>query len=760
MKRFLGVMLRVALVAVIGLAAIPATAAPVATRAADARADDVVIYDDGLSAGWDNWSWDTTANLGAGTPARGSASIGVKYNAAWAGFSLRINAPLNTSSYSALSFWAYGAAGGTPLQFFSQSSDGGGNSSQVDLDVPANTWQQFTVTLAALGSPATLARLNWQDRTGAVQPMFYLDDIRLVSSSGTPPPTSTSTPPPSASTLTADIRVQAGAPGTAISPMALGSNLPSWVSSKRMKDEVLRARAVASGAQVMRIPGGSWSDDYRWLQCEMLNPEPMNCTDEDGASRPTDFINFLRATHRTPMYTMNINVTSKEAAAAVAFFNSAVTDTTSIGVDIRGTDWYTAGHWSQLRAAHGNLEPFKIAYWEFGNEIYGGKSGPKNCVDFGWESTWTCDGTEYVNGMGAGASRHEGYLEFRAAMKAVDPAIVLGAVGTDDPVAWSNWTNEVIAAAGKQLDFLVVHPYAFFILPKDKNGKDELAEILAKPQNHLGPIKQSLQAALGTNPAPIALTEFNVTSSQDQDNGQLMTRQVNALFMADSIGQALQNNYLTVLQWAFVNGKAGNGTDYGLLQVDTSWFRAPAYYVYPLWARFGSTVLPVTTTMSAASQLSVYAGRIDGNTISLLAVNKTNSAITGTISLDDVTQIASGLADVVAPAGNPASLMAQSATFNGNANPANDLADAPSTVLGAGTGGATQYVFAPYSVTLLRLKTSAVASPNTPTPTATLQGGVTATPSATATQTLTPRPTFTPDPRLKLRTWMPLLMRH
>ena len=721
MKSIFRAILRAALAITVGLAATPLTTPIAATRAAE-----LAIYADALSSGWENWAWDSTINFGSNSPARGTASIGVKYNAAWAGLSLRTANPINTSTYTALSFWAYGAAGGTPLQFFSQSVDENGNSSMVNVDVPAGAWTQFTITLAALGSPATIARLNWQDRTGAVQAKYFLDDIRLVSGEGPTPPVGT---------LTADIRVQTGAASIAISPIALGSNAPAWMSPNRMRDTTLRARVVASGAQMMRIPGGGWSDEYLWLACENLAGAPKNCADQDGVSNLTDFINFLRATGRTPMYTMNTNVTSKEAAAAVAFFNSAVTDTTPIGVDIRGTDWYTAGHWSQLRAAHGNLEPFPIKYWEFGNEIYGGKPGPKDCAPNGWEAAWSCDGTDYVNGIGSGASRHEGYLEFQAAMKAIDPTILVGAVGTEDPVAWTNWTNEVIAAAGANLDYLVVHPYAYFNLPGN-------AEILAKPQNHLGPMKQTLLAAMGNNPAPISLTEFNVVSVQDQDNNQLMKRQINALFMADSIGQALQNEYMNILQWALANGDAPNGTDYGLLQVNNNWFRAPTYYVYPLWARFGSTMLPVTSTMNAATQLSVYAGKIDGNTISVLAVNKTDSAITGTITLNGVTQIASGSADVLAPAGSPASLMAMSSTFNGNANPANDLSDAPPAALGAGNGGASQYVFAPYSVTLLRFKTSAVNQP-TPSP----------------TPTMTPRPTLTPDPRLTERTWMPLLMR-
>ena len=45
-----------------------------------------------------------------------------------------------------------------------------------------------------------------------------------------------------------------------------------------------------------------------------------------------------------------------------------------------------------------------------------------------------------------------------------------------------------------------------------------------------------------------------------------MTRAVNALFIADSIGQALQNGSAFTNQWDLSNGCASNGTCYDLIQ--------------------------------------------------------------------------------------------------------------------------------------------------------------------------------------------------
>jgi hypothetical protein len=509
--------------------------------------------------------------------------------------------------------------------------------------------------------------------------------------------------------VTANIHIGSSSAGTSIDTQLLtGTNLPAWIGPQ-FQDPTLIARTAAGSVGVIRIPGGSWSDDYGWLSCEMGANQPGAYPCGQGwqtwAAKPTDFVNFLRAIGKSGdqvMYTMNVNVTAQEAAAAVAFFNALPSDATPIGTDSHGTDWHTAGYWAQLRADHGNPIPLGIKYWELGNEIYGGTpaNGGTDCVAWGWENSWTCDGTEYVNGIGSGATRHAGYLEFRTAMRAVDPTILLGAVGTEDPADYANWGNEVIAAAGSVMDFYVVHPYAYYIPPP--NTALGRAQILAQPQTHWHDLKTALQAAFDTyaggRQIPIAATEYNLVSVQDQDTKQLMTRAVNALFVADSIGQALVNGFAMANQWDLSNGCASNHTCYDLLQIDHTFRRAPQYYAFPLWARFGSTSLPVTLDLDPATQLSVYAGRIDTSTLSLLAINKTGRTITGLISFDDGASVSAGSADV-ARAG---SLAAKAMSFNNRRNPANDLSNAPALPLRS-VGATVTYSFRPSSITLLRM---------------------------------------------------------
>ena len=556
-------------------------------------------------------------------------------------------------------------------------------------------------------------------------------------------------------TTDAAITIDPSAQAIAIDAGILGTNLPAWINPARFADPELHQLTAGAGVTLIRMPGGSWSNGYDWLSCEV---------DYDDicawASRPTDFVGYLQANKLAGMYTINQNGTAKEAAALVAFFNGTVDDDTEIGVDIRGRDWGTVREWATLRTQNGHPEPAYVKYWEIGNETYGGtaESGV-DCADWGWEEVWTCDGTEYVVGIGSGADRKQGYLEFRDAMRIVDPTIMVGAVGVPVQSDWSNWGNEVIAAAGDVMDFYIIHEYGYFD-PPDSN-----AQVPAEPHETWPQIMANIDTAFEQHAdgrkVPIAVTEYNMFAVQELDNDQLMKRMVNALYLADTVGQMIANGVSWATQWNLINGQAFNGTDYGMIDADT-FVRHPQYYAYTLWSHFGNEMLSVTNSLPAETTLSTYAGRIDENTLSLLAINKSDDLIASTIAIIGDSTIESGEADVV----QAKSLDAQTILYNGNAEPAVDLADAPSTPL-TDVGAQITYSFVPYSITLLRLNLVRNAGPtdvptatSTMTPVDTPVEMSTATPTVTVTSTATPtgepsETSSTPDPANK--TFLPLI---
>ncbi len=493
----------------------------------------------------------------------------------------------------------------------------------------------------------------------------------------------------------ATITVQAADAGKPLDPRLFGTNVPAWVNPQQLGDERVRRITAAIGKPFLRLPGGSWANHYDWLKCENGDPDGCHWT---WASKPTDFLNFVKATNGSAMWTVSFNGTSKEAAALVAFFNGSVNDTTLIGVDVRGRNWKRVQDWAKLRASHGNRDPMRIELWEVGNEIYGAKPGfgGSNCASWGWEEVWTCDGNEYMLGKGRGEARREGYLEFRKAMRAVDSTIKVGAVGVDKPGEWWDWGNKVFEKGGADLDFYVIHAYGF-----DKQPANAAA-ILDRPQRLWKDIFATTHAAMDRLGArrriPIAVTEYNMAAFQDLDNGQLMTRAVNALFIADMIGQLAVNGATIANQWNLANGRAGNGTDYGLIDAAKA-LRNPQYYALRLWNSVGNTLLPVASPLSDATTLSTYAARAADGTISVLAINKTGEPIDVSIALAGLTKPVKVSADVL----EAETLETTDILFNERLSPQPDFSNAPAKALGQATGS-FDYSFAKYSITVLRFK--------------------------------------------------------
>ncbi|MBP1466887.1 alpha-L-arabinofuranosidase [Candidatus Chloroploca sp. M-50] len=490
------------------------------------------------------------------------------------------------------------------------------------------------------------------------------------------------------------LQLDATASGQAIDARLFGTNVPAWLNPSGLADPTLIERTITAGTTVIRMPGGSWSNHYDWLGCQL--GDEANCY-WTWAAQPIHFLELLSRVDQEGMWTINFNGTSQEAAALVAFFNAMPDDSREIGVDRRGRDWKTVGHWAQLRAELGYPEPVPIKLWEIGNEIYGGKEDVgKGCTPWGWEEGgWTCDGTEYVLGRGEGAERDEGFLDFRNAMQAVDPTILVGAVGVPFQDDWNNWGNDVIAAAGDAMDFYVVHQYPYYEPPSS------IQEPLAEPQQTWQAIVADVHAAFdryaGGRRVPIAVTEYNLFSFQDFDTERWMTRAINMLHLADTIGQMAVHGVAMGNQWNLANGETDSFGNYGLLDAG-SLERYPQYYVFPLWTNFGNTLLPIESSFDPATTLSVYAGRKDENTLTLLVINKQGQAQRALIALDGVAEVTGARVDVAAAD----SLDAMQVRWNGVADPANDLSDAPPTEL-TGVSSRFIYAFAPYSVSLLQI---------------------------------------------------------
>ncbi len=184
----------------------------------------LVIYDDALENGFQDWGYATDNYLNTSPVHSGSDSISVTITVGFQGIQIINPSQVDSTPYTNITFWLNGgSSGGQRLQVYGDATGANGAATaqapRVALASPtANTWTQYTVSLSSLGvaNAANFTGFVIQDSSGAAEPTFYVDDIALVGGSG-----SSSNPPPSTNAL-ASIIVNANANRHAISPLIYG----------------------------------------------------------------------------------------------------------------------------------------------------------------------------------------------------------------------------------------------------------------------------------------------------------------------------------------------------------------------------------------------------------------------------------------------------------------------------------------------------------------------------------------------------------
>jgi alpha-N-arabinofuranosidase len=683
-----------------------------ATPALGVAQNNMTIYADALTNGWVNASYNATLNFANTSPVySGSDSISVTVTSAYGGIQL-YHTDMTNTAYASISFYLNGGSiGGQQLQMYGSLDTGGSSTAQSAryyLNTPvANTWQQYTVPLSALGvaNVSNFTGFAIQDSAGSAEPTFYLDDIQLVNAAG-----------PALTHLT----VNAGQPIRTADARWFGINTPNWDSV--LDTPQTMALLTNMGARALRFPGGSESDDYHWL---------YNRTDDNSWTWPTSLANFIQVItnlNAETMTTLNYGTGfTNEAAAWVAYVNASTTNTQSLGMDPTGFNWQTAGYWASLRAAApletddgenflriSQTAPLGFKYWEIGNEVYG---------------SWETDSNIVAHDPYTYAVRAGGYISL---MKAVDPTIKIGVVVTPGEDSYANNTNHpaynsrtgtyhngwtpvllaTLTSLGVTPDFAIHHRY-----PQNP-GSESDAGLLASSTgwaSDAANLRQMITDYVGTNGANIELvcTENNSVSSTP---GKQSVSLVNGLFKADSLAQLMQTEFNGLFWWDLRNGQETDGNlastlygwrlygDYGV--VDSGFTNLyPTYYTAKLMQDFVQTGDTVITAASDYSLLSTYAvRRLDGS-LTILTINKDPAnTLTGQVAVASFTPSSSG---VIYSYGIPQ----DNAAETGIGSP--DVAQTNFPVAGTNFS----YVFPPYSATVMSLSpapATLVAMPASP----------------------------------------------
>ena len=603
--------------------------------AAPAHAQDLPVYTDSLQNGFNNWSWASTNAANTAPVQAGSDSIAVTYTAAWQGLYLH-GGPINTTYYTALSFWINGGPTGGQ-QFGVHKCDTNGLSVQsVPITnyvaggaIPANTWVQVIVPLADIQAAniADFDGFSFQDTTGGTQPVYYVDTISLVAVTV---PT------------TVHVSVNAAQAVQTIDNRDFGVN--TAIYDTHLGSTNTQTLMTAAGARAFRYPGGSESDQYDWTVLQYT-----------GQSTTSTFGTLTDALGPQAVITTNYGTGSPQMSAAwVAYCNASPSSTVNIGLDSAGRDWKTASYWAALRGATplatddglnflrvNHATPYGYKNWEIGNECYGF-----------WETdnhSAKQDPVIYANTAQATT----------ALMKQVDPTIQTGVVVTsteDDSgnqtetvtnpvtgVQHKGWTAVLLStlhSLNYVPDFVIIHNYPV--------GSDEVL-LQSWPWTGIASSVRTMLTDYMGAPAT-ANVQLLATENNTGTSGKQGVSLIDGLYYAESFGGLIQTEFKGMLWWDLRNSIFTTGddspsyygwriySDNGMLAsgdggtlpgsaLDTPY---PAYFALKLVSKFasgGDTVVPVTSDYPF---LTAFATKRANGGLSLLVVNTNSSATVNT----------------------------------------------------------------------------------------------------------------------------------
>jgi alpha-N-arabinofuranosidase len=332
----------------------------------------LAIYSDGQHNGFQDWSWVGDRNLQNASPVH-SGTYSIRATAdAWEALSF-YHSDYNLSAYTNFPFWAHGgSSGGQRLQvYFSYPDNSSGPVVSIPTSLPANTWQQYTIPLSSLGAvnATNLHRINIQLTSSGTAGTFYLDDIQF---NPLPVPALVKV----SLVATQAVRI--------VDERHFGVNLTVWDTNFNAPQHLTTTALLQEmGTTVVRMPGGSLSDEYHW---------GSNTTLSNTWQWAVSFNEMAR-------------VTTNVGAQAFIVVNYG-----------SGTPQEAAG-WVR----HANVtNQLGFKYWEIGNECYG---------------TWERDTNALPNHAYTYALRASNYI---AQMKAADPSIKIGVVAVPGESSYAN----------------------------------------------------------------------------------------------------------------------------------------------------------------------------------------------------------------------------------------------------------------------------------------------------------------------------------
>lgn len=343
-------------------------------------------------------------------------------------------------------------------------------------------------------------------------------------------------------------------------PSKTGTGL--WDPTKAQPKSYMLKAAKQVGMSMLRFPGGCLAHNYNWKDAIGLPKNRPNF-----AFGIDEFIEYCRLVGAEPLMTVSDYVGGpQEAAELVEYLNAPADD---------------SHPWAQKRAQNGHIKPYKVRYFEMGNESDHGNHDIVPRRQFTPE--------QYIEWFNDSAQR----------MRKVDRSIKIGALtSTTFPTIDTPWNKVVLKGVAGTADYIISHTYSVQV-NSDQQASNSDKDILMRAcmasgdqfEFYLTQLRGMIDTITGRK-LPLAITEYNAMFVQEKPVPYRFSFG-GALFSADWL-RILMKPELNVLManyWQFSNGYWGFARD----DLGRGLQTMPAFYLFRLWAQhFGSQLVQST----------------------------------------------------------------------------------------------------------------------------------------------------------------------
>ena len=326
----------------------------------------------------------------------------------------------------------------------------------------------------------------------------------------------------------------------------IGTNMALWDYPTRYYLPTTEKLLKAWHPGLVRIPGGSWSDEYFWNGNGVMKWEKSQLSGGYQFNQNVDKRKFINGkwtvdySKYAPGFRVNKDKTisdfhgnfdikrMQDYITKIIGTKVLVTVNAGTGTPAMAAEWVK---WSNKK------EAYNIKYWEVGNELEGA-----------WEAGhFLSDGREMTGKIYA-----QRFANFAKAMKKVDPSIkVGGATGGDSD---SGFTEAMLKYAGEYVDFVSFHYYPerqSLITDEQLFGHIfRLGTAIKHFKNMINKYQKNRADKI-----EIGITEWNCKLPEDRQTGDITSGLWTALF----VGEMMKTGVSFANQWDIFTQKKKGG---------------------------------------------------------------------------------------------------------------------------------------------------------------------------------------------------------